>query len=240
MARRALTVPHLKAELKWLNSDPGHFQFALGGDGAPINKAKNLTMIMVSFLNSGKRVGSPSENFVLAAGEAEELDPVWLEVVRQAVAEAAEIAGRRYTVCGMECRFTARLVPADMKWLAHFPGELPNSATYFSTFAYVSLSEMQLANQTFTMRADEKAAFHPWTFEKRMEDVAAVQTFLESCPDSWNQTRRHDAVLSFLAKERKSRQETQPALGKLIQSATVDPLHAMNNAWEHLLSCIVS
>ena len=60
MARRALTVPHLKAELKWLNSDPGHFQFALGGDGAPINKAKNLTMIMVSFLNSGKRVGSPS------------------------------------------------------------------------------------------------------------------------------------------------------------------------------------
>ena len=99
---------------------------------------------------------------------------------------------------------------------------------------------MQLANQTFTMRAHEKAAFHPWTFEKRMEDVTAVQTFLERCPDSWNQTRRHDAVLSFLAKERKSRQETEPALGKLIQSATVDPLHAMNNVWEHLLSCIVS
>ena len=120
-------MPHLKAELKWLNSDPGHFQFALGGDGAPINKAKDLTMIMVSFLNSGKRVWSPPENFVLAAGEAEELDPVWLEVVRQAVAEAAETAGRRYTVCGMECRFTAQLVPADMKWLAHFSGELPNS-----------------------------------------------------------------------------------------------------------------
>ena len=81
MARRALTVPHLKAELKWLNSKPGHFQFALGGDGVPTNKAKDLTMITVRFPNYGKRVRSPSENFVLAAGEAEEQDPVWLEVV---------------------------------------------------------------------------------------------------------------------------------------------------------------
>ena len=39
----------------------------------PVDKVKDLTRVMVSLLNSGKRVGSPSENFVLAAGDAGEL-----------------------------------------------------------------------------------------------------------------------------------------------------------------------
>ena len=111
MAERALSVPHLKEGLTWLNSTEGHFQYALGGDGAPVDKVKDLTMVMVSLLNSGKRVGSPSENFVLAAGDAGELNPVWKEVVKEAVAEGERIAQKTYTICGMECRFTVHTPP---------------------------------------------------------------------------------------------------------------------------------
>ena len=76
MAQRVMTVPHLRDNLCWLNSVEGHFQCALGGDGAPIDKVNDLTMVTVSFLNSGKSISSPSENFILAAGDAGELDPV--------------------------------------------------------------------------------------------------------------------------------------------------------------------
>ena len=239
MAHRCLTVPYLKSELTWLNKEPGHFQYALGGDGAPVNKANNLTMIMVSFLNSGKRVGSPSENFVLAAGDASEVHPVWLEVVRLAVAEGCRMAEKQYAICGMTCRFTPRLVPADQKWLAHFAGELPNSATFFSTFADVSTKEMQLLGKTYSLTADVPASFHPWYWNKRMADVAAVREFRKECAPSMSEDQIHDALLSHLAKVLKSRQIDEPALGKLVQCATADPLHLMNNAWEHFLSCFL-
>ena len=76
MAERVLSTPHLRKTLNWLGKEEGHFQFAIGGDGAPVNKADDITIIMVSFLNSGSRVGSPNENFLLAAGSGSELHPV--------------------------------------------------------------------------------------------------------------------------------------------------------------------
>ena len=209
-----------------------------GGDGAPIDKVNGLTMITVSFLNSGKSISSPSENFILAAGDAGELDPVWLEVVREAVAEGETIARKTYTVCGMECRFTPRLFPADQKWLAHFAGELPNSATYFSSFADVSQDNMKKTNQTFSLDKNKAANFHPWSFEKRMADAAAVAMRAAGYPATWTMTKKHTATLNYLADDLKSRQLTEPALGKLVDTSTVDPLHAMNNAWEHLLYCL--
>ena len=50
----------------------------------------------------------------------------------------------------------------------------------------------------------------------------------------------HKEVLGHLAKTLKSRQEKEPALGELVDTATVDPLHAMNNAWEHVFACFVT
>ena len=122
-------------------------------------------MVMVSLLNSGKRVGSPSENFVLAAGDAGELNPVWKEVVKEAVAEGERNARKTYTICGMECRFTPRLVPADQKCLVHFAGELQNSATYYCSYADVSHADMQVTNKTFPLDMDKPADFHPWSWE---------------------------------------------------------------------------
>ena len=59
-------------------------------------------------------------------------------------------------------------------------------------------------------------------------------------PATWTKTKNHTATLNYLADDLKSRQLMGPALGKLVDTATVDPLHAMNNAWEHLLYCLLS
>ena len=238
MARRALSVPHLRQELKWFNGEEGHFLYALGGDAAPIDKANDLSMIMVSLLNSGKRTGSPTENFVLAAGNSGEQDEVWVQVIREAVQEAETVQGKNYEICGLTCRFTPRLVPCDMKCLAHFAGELTNAATYFSTFANVDMLSIEQLNATYSLDHCDDATFHTWSWEKRVADAEAVESFLTTRPDDMTDKRRHEEVLSYLKDTLKSRQIRQPPLGKLVLSATADPLHLMNNAWEHLLSCL--
>ena len=207
IAKRALTVPHPREELSWLNSEEGHFQYALGGDSAPVNKAKDLTMVMVSVLNCGSCVGSPSENFVLAAADTSELDPVWEEVVRQAEVQGQEIAGESYNLCGTRCRFTPRLVSADQKWLAHLAGELTNSATFFTTFADVSNNKMQERGLTFRVDQSAPADFYPWAWERRMSDAAAVAAFQAGCDPSWSEAHVHKEVLGHLAKTLKSRRE---------------------------------
>ena len=115
-----------KEQLRWFNEEESHFIFALGGDGAPVNKANGLTMLMVSFINRGRHLGSPSENFMRAAGDDGELDEVWLQVMNEAVHQAELMQGKSSEICGLQCWFSPQLVQAHQKWLAHFPGELPN------------------------------------------------------------------------------------------------------------------
>ena len=54
MAGRVWSAPHLREALSWPQGE-GHFPYPLGGDGAPLNKSNDITLMMVSFLNSGAR-----------------------------------------------------------------------------------------------------------------------------------------------------------------------------------------
>ena len=237
MAERVFTVKALREEVKWLNQEEGHFRYALGGDGAPLNKCSDLTMIMVSLINCGHRVGSPNENFVYAVADVDELHPVWLQVLRDAVQDAAVISEKSYTICGKRCTFTPQLVPADQKWLAHVAGELPNSATYFSSYANVKLDDLGVVNKTFRMNGS--GDFRPWTWEERQDAIKSVQEKIQSLPEGTSKSQAHDAALKVLANVANARQLHQPAIGRLVETATVDPLHVMNNAWQHLFTCIV-
>ena len=82
--------------------------------------------------------------------------------------------------------------------------------------------------------------FHLWTWEKRVAEAAAVKALTElNRARNVSEKQHHEEVLSLLRKNLKSRQLQEPALGKLVQTATADPLHLMN-AWEHLLTCILA
>ena len=61
-----------------------------------------------------------------------------------------------------------------------------------------------------------------------MSDAAAVANFEDGCPLEWGEMQIHKEGLSLLVKTLKSRQQQEPAMGTLVNSATVDPLHAMN------------
>ena len=98
---------------------------------------------------------------------------------------------------------------------------------------------MQVTNKTFALDMDKPADFHPWSWERRLADAAAVAAFTAALPQDWTESKKHTDTLKYMAKELKSRQAEEPALGKLVETATVDPLHVMNNAWEHLLRCIL-
>ena len=144
MAKRALSTPHLWNSLSRLNGEEGHFRWALGGDGAPLNKSFNLMVVLLSLVNLGRRIGSPQENVILAAGASEELHPIWSDVHHHECHQwSLGMVGKTYKICGMQCSFAPYLVLADMKRLAHFAGELPDSATYFSTFADASTSTLE-------------------------------------------------------------------------------------------------
>ena len=73
-----------------------------------------------------------------------------------------------------------------------------------------------------------------------MSDAAVVANFEDGCPLEWGEVQIHKEVLSLLAKTLKSRKQKEPAMGTLVNSATVDPLHAMNNVREHLFGCFVT
>ena len=65
-------------------------------------------------------------------------------------------------------------LPNDMKMLAFLPGELTNSATYFSTFADVD-KESLTKSGTFGCNASD--TWKPWKYADRIKVVKAVDQF---------------------------------------------------------------
>lgn len=118
------------------------FYVALGADGAPLGKDETATAYLVSFLNVIERVASCEDNFLLMGSNCKEDDPVMINFTKHLVKEMETIEDKTFLVGNVEVRFVFQLVLSDQKCLACMEGELNNAATFFSTFANVSIKNM--------------------------------------------------------------------------------------------------
>ncbi len=111
------------------------FLVAIGADGAPFGKHDEATAWLLSFLNSGDRITSQNENFLIAGANCAEDHICMKRYASKIASEIQVIESREYSVKGCTVTFSFELVPADMKWLASFSGELTNSAYYSISLA---------------------------------------------------------------------------------------------------------
>lgn len=61
-----------KESLNWFGETEGTFLIAFGGDGGPFGKNETACSFPISFLNTGKRVASSSDNFLIFGANCEE------------------------------------------------------------------------------------------------------------------------------------------------------------------------
>ena len=61
-----------KDALKWFAETEGTFLIAFGGDGCPFGKNGTACSFLLSFLNTGKRVASSYDNFLIFGANCEE------------------------------------------------------------------------------------------------------------------------------------------------------------------------
>ena len=128
--------------------------------------------------------------------------------------------------------FSFELLPADMKWLATFSGEITNSAFYFSSFANVSHNDKHIVNGTLGKGSGNTC--HPWAYDERLEVVQAVDKMKQGLSKKkLSVATVRKKTLEFI-KDQGSRQEFEPLIGALVDKAYAEPLHNSNNAWQFL------
>lgn len=229
----------LGSESFWLHfgSAPYHFRIALGADGAPFGKDDEATAWLVSFLNVGKHVQSQSDNFLICGANCSENHISMQRYARKLVSDIAQIEKQTYSINGFDVKFTVDLLPCDMKWLSLMGGELNNAAYYFSPFGDVNNDNKIIANGS--LGDDISCSWHPWVYEKRIEVVEKVTQKREQLEKKkCSQVTKRNNLLAYI-REQKSRQESQPQLGKLIDLGLAEPLHNANNAWGYLHSLML-
>lgn len=128
----------------------------------------------------------------------------------------------------IDVKFHVSEMPNDMMMLAFLGGELSNAATYFSTFANVSIQDMDSLNGSFSFSGKEM--WKPWKYEHRVSVANQVEHFKKTLTKkTLAASTLRSKITSFIA-QRNSRQEFKPIVGRLIDRAHVDPLHLKNNA----------
>ena len=127
--------------LKWFGKTEGTFLVAFGGDAAPFGKNETDCSFLVSFVNTGKRVASSNDNFLVFGANCDEKSSVVKKYIQAVCKQIVDLERKVVEICGLHCTFHFEEIPNDMKMLAMLGGELPNSATFFSTFANVSKND---------------------------------------------------------------------------------------------------
>lgn len=207
---------------------PGVFVVITGGDGAPmptLEGEQSGTAFVISFLNVVERLSSPKHNFLLFGGHCGEDDDHFISRLKQFSREMEELQVQEMVIMDQSVKFECQLVVGDQKWLALAGGELPNSATYPSSFANIHKAEVGRIDGSL---GHERCVWHPWKWEKRLADIAHLNQL--------GVTTR-SKMLKVIA-QRRSRQEVEPPIGQYIQFARIDPLHISNLAWEKLYRLI--
>ena len=215
-------------------SEPYHFRVALGADGAPFGKDYQATAWLVSFLNVGQQIASENDNFVFAGANCDEAHISVQRYAQKLVSDIAFIEGKSFDLqlSRASVKFTVDLIPSDMKWASTFSGELGNSAFYFSSFGNVNSDNKSKVNASFGPA--DQSTWRPWVYEERLQ----VATKVETKRNELDQTRlaestKRTKLLNFI-RTLKSRQETPPLLGHLVDKIFAEPLHNGNNAWQQL------
>ena len=224
----------LKSDSYLIKFGTGQYKFfvALGADGAPFGKHDEATAWLVSFLNSGDRITSQNENFLLAGGNCDEDHLCMKRYAKKLIGDIKVIESKDYLVKGFKVTVSFELLPADMKWLATFSGELTNSAFYFSSLANVSNNDKHIVNGTLGKGSED--TWHPWAFDERLKVVQAVNKMQEGLSKKkLSVASVRKKTLEFI-KGQGSRQEFEPLIGDLVDKAYAEPLHNSNNAWQFM------
>ena len=154
------------------NYDHCHFIVAIGADGAPFGKHDEATARLVSFLNSGDRITSQNENFLLAGGNCSEDHASMKRYAKKLVRDFHSIESKTYHIKEKVVAFSFEMVPADMKWLASFSGELSNASYYFSSFANVNNDNKRTVNGS--LGPEPENTWQPWAYQGRLKVVQVV------------------------------------------------------------------
>ena len=223
---------HVPGSINWLGREKGHFLVALGADGAPFGKSNEACSWLVSFLNVVEKVASPDHNFLICGANCKEDHPSMVEYAKHLRSEVTSIESKTFSVRSQEVKFEIKLIPADMKWLSTFSGELNNAATYPCPFANVKKDELKLRGHSLGNGPEHK--WQPWSYKSReviAKNVAQYKKVQKIPVKNASQSQR-EKVCKKIA-ELKSRQEFEPLLGPMVQLAKCDPLHLGNNCWGH-------
>jgi hypothetical protein len=226
-----------KESLKWFGETEGTFIVALGGDGCRFGKNDTACSFLASFLNTGKRVASSNDNFLIFGANCEETSKVVHKYIQELCKQIDDLKGKIFEINGLHVTFKFQELPNDMKMLAMLGGELSNAATYFSSFANVSKNDC--TDVTGKFGSEPGCKWKPWSYSDRLKTVKAVDTFKKPLTSqAITEKSKRSKVTEFIAKQN-SRQEFTPLLGKLIDTAHVEPLHLKNNAWQYFFKSLL-
>lgn len=204
--------------LNWFGK-PKIFQLAIGEDGAPLSRIRNMHVMLLSVLNSTQSVSSPKRNHIIMAGECAENDIRLNQYYNTLQTEIDELAISGVEVNGTHYGLEVSLYPADQKFHAHLAGELNNAATYPSPYA--DLNKKHLASDQGIMPGNFNK-WRPWGYTQRLEVAAKVLELKKKNPS-------RTKITELIAKNN-SRQEFPPLIGKHVDNFMLEPLHAKNNA----------
>ena len=227
-----------KSHILHFSDDKYHFHVACGADGAPFGKDDEATAWLVSFLNSGSHITSEKENFLLAGANCSENHIVMQRFARKLVHEFQSVEKETFLVRNHSVKFSLKLFPSDMKFLASYSGELSNAAHYFSSFGDVNDDNKHIKNGSLGPKPEN--TWHPWVYSERLEVATAVNELKEKLSKtSLAESTKRTKVLNFI-KGKNSRQEHKPLIGPFVDAGYAEPLHNANNAWQFIHNTILS
>ena len=227
-----------KSHILHFSDDKYHFHVACGADGAPFGKDDEATAWLISFLNSGSHITSEKENFLLAGANCSENHIAMQRFARRLVHEFQSIEKQTFLVRNYTVKFSLKLFPSDMKFLASYSGELSNAAYYFSSFCDVNDGNKHITNGSLGPKPEN--TWHPWFFSERLEVAAAVNELKEKLSKtSLAESTKRTKVLNFI-RGKNSRQEHEPLIGPFVDVGYAEPLHNANNAWQFIHNTILS
>ena len=131
------------------------------------------------------------------------------------------IEGKSSSVLGNDVSFNFSLVPADLKWIASFSGELNNAAFYFSSFANVNNDNKFTMNGT--LGREDGCTWKPWNYKDRLEDAGKVDQFKKTLKPTLTEKTKRSKMLEKM-KSLKTCQEFKPIIGTLVDSAYIENL----------------
>ena len=107
-------------QLLWFDRNEYSFSISLGADGAPFGKDDEACAFLLSFLNTGARVASNMENFLLLGANCSETHPAMVKYTQKLVSDVKYLEGKVFQVDDIDVEFYFDLIPSDMKWIAFF------------------------------------------------------------------------------------------------------------------------